>query len=318
MRFACIADLHGRLPDLSGLEFDVLLIAGDITPHPARDFPRQIAWLDGKFRRWLERIDRPVIGCAGNHDIVFQDQPEIVAELNLPWAYLRDSGTRLLNGLYVYGAPWQLPFSHGWTFNLEEPDIRRRWAMIPDDTDILIVHGPPHGHGDWSNYGHEHTGSPSLTEWIEEHRPKLICTGHIHEARGVYKIGETVVVNSAHVGRGLQGSGWADHRRIWNGRFNIRNEAMNARKKKEFVRILNNKQKNLCRYCGVEMTASGKRPPELTDRTLDHRIPRHKQGTDELSNFVLACSRCNHLKGRMDEDEYIYRLKRRREKLDGN
>lgn len=32
MKIACISDLHGHLPDTTGLEFDLLLIGGDLTP----------------------------------------------------------------------------------------------------------------------------------------------------------------------------------------------------------------------------------------------------------------------------------------------
>ena len=50
-----------------------------------------------------------------------------------------------MEGVKVYGSPWQ-PWFGGWAFNLERgPDIAAKWALIPDDTDVLLTHGPPAG-----------------------------------------------------------------------------------------------------------------------------------------------------------------------------
>ena len=73
--------------------------------------------------------------------------------------------------------------------------------MIPEDTDILVLHGPPYGYGDYSSYGDEHTGSPSLLERIKEVKPKLVVFGHIHEGRGQWeyediKLANVTLVNS--------------------------------------------------------------------------------------------------------------------------
>ena len=40
----------------------------------------------------------------------------------------------------------------------------------------------------------------------------------------------------------------------------------------------------------------------LGDVTLEHIVPRHHGGTDDLDNLALACGRCNHQKGyRLDD-----------------
>jgi Icc-related predicted phosphoesterase len=196
MKFACTADLHGHLPILDHLDFDVLLIGGDITPHPAKNYVFQREWLATKFRRWLESVPQPVIAVAGNHDWIWQECPDMVPAL--PWTYLQDSGTTLPNGLRVWGSPHQ-PLFWDWAFNLEEPDLKQRWDLIPADTDILLLHGPPLGYGDLSPYGNVHTGSPSLTERIAEIRPKLCVYGHIHAGHGLYRLGDSILVNAAHV-----------------------------------------------------------------------------------------------------------------------
>lgn len=90
--------------------------------------------------------------------------------------------------------PWQRRF-FDWAFNLDEPQLAEKYAMIPADTDVIISHGPPKGYGDsvmprvfqeegWPKL--IQVGSPSLTQKIEEIKPKLVVYGHIHQGYGSY------------------------------------------------------------------------------------------------------------------------------------
>lgn len=56
-----------------------------------------------------------------------------------------------------------------------------------------------------------------------------------------------------------------------------------------------------CTYCGYHGTS----------RTLevDHRTPLARRGTNDPSNLVTACWRCNREKGTMTEYEFRWRLK---------
>lgn len=45
-------------------------------------------------------------------------------------------------------AVYRQPVFCDWGFNLERGEpIKEKWDLIPDDTDILITHGPPIGEG---------------------------------------------------------------------------------------------------------------------------------------------------------------------------
>lgn len=203
MKITALSDPHGILPTIP--DCDLLLLGGDICPDD--DWLGQLAWLNSVFRDWLNDLKErgiPVIGIAGNHDLIFEYSPHLVPQL--PWTYLQDSQTEF-NGLKIFGTPWVLPYGF-WSFMREEEFLRERFSAIPDDTDIVISHGPPYGYLDvcqkmiTEDTEHlwpvsVHTGSHALMETIERVKPKLVLCGHIHQGRGISKHDTTLIVNAA-------------------------------------------------------------------------------------------------------------------------
>ncbi|ETO19495.1 hypothetical protein RFI_17735 [Reticulomyxa filosa] len=107
-------------------------------------------------------------------------------------------------GIKIYGSPWQPEFCD-WAFNLRtRKELASKWAQIPLDTDILITHGPPFGHGDvvsdgWKNNA---VGCKDLLERVMAVKPKFHVFGHIHEGYGVTTtklLSPTVFVNASTV-----------------------------------------------------------------------------------------------------------------------
>ncbi len=198
MIIAALSDLHGYLPGVPAC--DLLLLAGDLCPLESHDFAFQARWLDEEFRDWLQRAPaRKIIGVAGNHDFIFERAPFLVPR-SLPWIYLQDSGAQF-EGLRIWGTPWQ-PMFFDWAFNGDPATLRRQWSLIPDDTDILVAHGPPLGYGDaipGPGGQVRHAGCPLLLERIEAIRPRLAVFGHIHEGRGDWQLGPTRLANVTHV-----------------------------------------------------------------------------------------------------------------------
>jgi hypothetical protein len=201
MKVVAMSDLHGFLPEVPPC--DLLLLAGDICPVENHQIDFQAAWLDTTFRRWLGRQPaRQVVGVAGNHDFIFERARGRVPA-DLPWAYLQDSGTTW-EGLRIWGTPWQ-PWFYDWAFNLYEPDLLPKWALIPAGTDVLVLHAPPFGYGDGvpeRDGGVRRTGSPGLLERIRAVEPRLAVFGHIHEGRGEWRLGRTVLANVTIVDEG--------------------------------------------------------------------------------------------------------------------
>ena len=199
MRITVISDTHTKhglipLTDLPG--GDLLIHAGDImnSGYNKNDILDFCTWFHS-----LEQYDKKIF-IAGNHDRMFENHPEGVEELvNIYFDidYLQDEGYDLYDintdtSTKIYGSPWQPEF-YSWAFNLPKNGIELagKWEAIPDNTDILITHGPAFGTLDtvagrpWDNLGCE-----LLTQRIEVIRPKIHVCGHIHSGYGyVFKDG---------------------------------------------------------------------------------------------------------------------------------
>ena len=189
MKICAFADIHGQFPKVP--KCDVFIIAGDICSIGSHSrFLDQMGWLRDTFAPWLESIDvKHKIIVWGNHDWAPERVPHLMPKL--PCHVLTDAVLNI-DGINFYGSPWQLRF-HDWAFNLDEPDLKKKYAKIPEDTHVLISHGPPHGYGD-KTYSNEFAGSLSLTEAIVDKKINLTITGHIHPAYGQYKINDTSYV----------------------------------------------------------------------------------------------------------------------------
>jgi len=90
-------------------------------------------------------------------------------------------------------------------FELDDADAKAYYDKIPEGLDILVVHQPPKAEGfdgDLAcvNGEMKHCGSESLGEAIRRAKPKLVICGHLHDAdHRPYRIGDSVIVNSAYV-----------------------------------------------------------------------------------------------------------------------
>ncbi|KIJ39854.1 hypothetical protein M422DRAFT_210080 [Sphaerobolus stellatus SS14] len=96
----------------------------------------------------------------------------------------------------IYGSPGSPAFG-GMAFNYPRgKNAQELHANIPDDTDILITHGPPYSILDKVIMGGRVVGCKELFTRLAEIKPALHVFGHIHEDRGAqiydYSAGETV------------------------------------------------------------------------------------------------------------------------------
>lgn len=193
MRVVFTSDTHHRYGELVVPDGDVFVSAGDVTM--MGDVP-QIS----KYGRWLERqMHKHKITVPGNHDWLFQ-RDEVKARSLVPGYVLIDQEVTI-EGVKFYGSPWQ-PWFCDWAFNLRRGDpLRMKWSKIPTDTDVLITHGPPHGHLDltrgYDDSPREHVGCKDLREYVEKIKPKYHVFGHIHCGYGMDRDGNTTFINAS-------------------------------------------------------------------------------------------------------------------------
>ena len=176
MRIVCISDTHGFHDRIHVPDGDLLLVAGDVC---LRGGLAELV----RFHDWLAALPHHhKVLIAGNHDFCFERLPAQARAVITQAHYLEDSEV-LIEGLRIYGSPWQ-PRFFDWAFNLDRgPRLREKWEMIPEGIDILITHGPPAGILDRCSDGRE-VGCRDLRERVALVRPRLHLFGHIHEAYG--------------------------------------------------------------------------------------------------------------------------------------
>lgn len=178
IKIICISDTHGQHSKLKIPAGDILIHAGDFMRSGQRI--SEIV----NFNLWLGMLPHPhKIVIAGNHDLLFEREPSLSRTLLTNAIYLENSGVELF-GLKFWGSPVQ-PAFNSWAFNVERGTaIRRYWNMIPDETDVLITHGPPLGILDTTHTGEPHLGCEELAKTLERVKPKLHIFGHIHGGHG--------------------------------------------------------------------------------------------------------------------------------------
>jgi Icc-related predicted phosphoesterase len=190
MKICCISDTHGKHNqlDLSQYSADVLIHAGDWTARQDYSFSET-----KKFLEWFSKqsFSRKLL-IAGNHELQVEADIENFLHLVACYpniTYLHNSEVTI-NNIKFYGSPYSNEF-YNWAFMEKELNLSKIWAKIPEDTNVLITHGPAYKTLDLvaSTYGREnpHVGSESL-----HHRKltirdnlKLHISGHIHESYGI-------------------------------------------------------------------------------------------------------------------------------------
>lgn len=191
-----ISDTHTLHNQIDVPPGDILIFAGDMSNTGDLDDVAQ-------FNQFLGRLLHPhKIVIAGNHDFCFERQPQAAQALLTNCVYLQDEAVEI-DGLKIYGCPWQ-PWFFDFAFNLQRgPEIRAKWALIPPDTDILVTHGPPAGHGSKTSQQID-AGCVDLLEVIEQIKPKYHIFGHIHEGYGITTNTHTTFINASICNVGLQ------------------------------------------------------------------------------------------------------------------
>lgn len=185
MKVVCISDSHNRHESIELPFGEVLIHCGDAT-------------MNGKlheltsFIEWMGAQPHTVkLFVPGNHDFDVEKNVGLYKRICYEHGVLM-----LIDGAYTltrkddmplkfYGTPW-VPNLAGWAFYQDHLGLISKFAKIPDDTNVLITHGPPEGVLDVGPAGNAyHIGSSELRDRVRELGDlRLHCFGHIHHGYG--------------------------------------------------------------------------------------------------------------------------------------
>lgn len=204
IKIAFISDTHmWGMPVREMPEADILLHAGDATYRGTvkeiSSFAKEISkhLEDSRYKKGYKKI----FFVPGNHDWLFEKDEHLARRI------MNDAGIEVLineavefDGFKIWGSPVTPPFCN-WAFNWSDEKRMYLWENIPEDTDILITHGPPKYILDEvierGKDSVRHTGCQYLANRVSKIEPKIHHFGHIHEGYGRILMGKTRYINSS-------------------------------------------------------------------------------------------------------------------------
>jgi hypothetical protein len=147
-----LSDTHELHREVEVPAGGLLVCCGDFSM-----FSKSLAAIED-FNDWLGELPhRHRLVVFGNHEFYFEADPARRSLITNATVLVDEAIT--IDGLKIYGSPIT-PLYGGAFGKSNAEDTRRHWRQIPDDTNLLITHGPPHMILDRSPGQREHAGDP--------------------------------------------------------------------------------------------------------------------------------------------------------------
>ncbi len=201
MRLLVVSDFHGSIEaahktaaKAKKTEADAIIVCGDITHFGSVEDAEKIL-------APLTALGLPVLFVAGNCDPSQLAEAQIKGAVNL---HEQCHGLGTVSFLGLGAAPSSRFYS--W-FEMSETKILNALMQTADRCSegkslVVVSHTPPKGTKVDRAFSAIHAGSASLRTFVEERKPSIVFCGHIHEAKGVDRIGDTIIVNPGPVRHG--------------------------------------------------------------------------------------------------------------------
>ena len=186
MKFLVLTDIHGnedvsswanKLVKEKGADFVVIL--GDITQFGPK------SWAEN----FLSTFEVPVCAIAGNCD----PPAEIMDAINKK-SLLLHKRKIFIEDVPFIGLGGSNPTIFDTPFELSEDEIESSLEPLMENNAVLVLHAPPMGTNDTIPSG-AHVGSSAIKAIVDMYHPRLVLSGHIHEARGMVEENKTIFIN---------------------------------------------------------------------------------------------------------------------------
>jgi Icc-related predicted phosphoesterase len=195
LKILALSDIHSDLERvrklskrMGELKPDIILIGGDIaTIGEPSEMQGRIA------KDVLDTLytGKRILAITGNHD-----SESVIKELETKGAELHNK-TVNIDGVGFIGFRGPNTESLGGLYVINYDPVGEKIKDLREcDKKILLSHAPPHGTDLDKTIMGAHLGSEFVKDLIYDEQPDLVICGHIHEGRGVEKLGKTTIVNT--------------------------------------------------------------------------------------------------------------------------
>ena len=174
LKICVVSDSHGFHNKIIIPPCDILIFAGDANINSENQLI--------EFNKWLgKQPGKYKIIIGGNHDGLLEEFDNYKISYYLSNAIYLENESVTIEGIKFWGSPFSKEFN-GWSFMRYDEDLKEIWDTIPEDTDVIIAHGPAFGRLDKIEWKNE--GSQTLRDRIDIIKPKVVISGHIHSQHG--------------------------------------------------------------------------------------------------------------------------------------
>ncbi|MEM2341058.1 MAG: metallophosphoesterase [Candidatus Bathyarchaeia archaeon] len=190
-------DFHGFKPafelfaeKVKTFKADIMVICGDITNFGTIEQAKNLLSI-------LAKTGAPIFFVPGNCD------PPSLININLEGVRCVHGNSVLYNNLVFMGVGGSPITPFNTFFEMSEEKIaevlqeclHKFGGETKKHKMILLSHSPPKNTALDRAFSGIHAGSTSVRGFIEEHKPLLVVCGHIHEAKGKERVGDTLIIN---------------------------------------------------------------------------------------------------------------------------
>jgi Icc-related predicted phosphoesterase len=223
-----LADIHGNIKIIKKIrdltknkQFNALFIAGDLSKNPCElfhhpfqekfqtnnaslDITKVIEYQESSLRAILDEIldlDLPTYIIPGNEDnlVVYE---KVINNRYYKYSSIVNVNKRACNfdeyviiGLGGCNYTPTAKTFYEWEEEEAKYELERLFKEYRNCNVILLTHSPPLGSNLDVVKNQLHLGSFAIRSIINKYQPIICVCGHVHEAPGVERIGNTVVIN---------------------------------------------------------------------------------------------------------------------------